>query len=664
MAALVVATATSGLLFPTAAGALPAVAADLTLDGDLTPTIAVGKTNQAVAPLDLTVTVGDTLSAGDQIRIFLDDSDGSTCAGGDTLSFTALPTVTVTGTATILSSLETSGGTCVNDVLRLNVTGSGSAAVAITGIAYSVGAGAEIGEVAVTSTFNGGASPAGTTTNAFISTVLPSGNNPPLGAMSVTGGSYVISPIVVAEQAVDAADLDVCLYPINGTLEDVPAPAPTVAVTGGSDTAAVTADTVNNSLLLDVTPSGPTSTSTFTISNVRVETDPLGGVVRMRIKAADDGTCDNSGGETLLTGEDTTIGFHAEVERFGGADRFSTAQILFEEGFSCADDVIIARADQFPDALAASYLAGQMGTGILLTNTNSVPAATFNALRNEGVNNVFLMGGTAAISAAVATQLDGTAAFDCGGGPEVPAATLTVQRIAGANRYETAELAAEFAGLGSAGDLDITPTDGIANAAPTAILTSGENFPDALAAGPLAFRGDNALGESLPLLLSQPGSVPPATLAGLINLGIVHVVVVGGTAAVSDAAVAQLTAAGYEVRRIAGTSRQATAVALATAMTTEWDYDPDDAVMGRGDDFADALAGGPFAGSSTGGHAPAAILLTGGPTSLSTTTAAFLSAWEAVIGQEWDELDVFGGTGAVSAAVVQAALDAGSLQTG
>jgi hypothetical protein len=148
-------------------------------------------------------------------------------------------------------------------------------------------------------------------------------------------------------------------------------------------------------------------------------------------------------------------------------------------------------------------------------------------------------------------------------------------------------------------------------------------------------------------------------LAALTNLGVVNVVVVGGTAAVSDAAVAQLTAAGYNVRRIAGTSRQATAAALATAMLTEWGYDDDDVSLAAGDSFPDALTGGAWAGSNG-----QAVLLTGSPTSLSAVTSAFLSDWERVVegSDELDDFDVFGGTAAVSAAVVQAALNAASLQ--
>jgi putative cell wall-binding protein len=420
----------------------------------------------------------------------------------------------------------------------------------------------------------------------------------------------------------------------------------------------LTTDTTGDFIFVDVTPSGPASTSTLTISGLRMETDNGSGVQTATVYADDNNTCNDGDGVQLSDG-DTTTGYVGQVDRYAGADRFTTAQIIFEDEFPCLNDVIIARADQFPDALAASYLAGQMSTGILLTNTGSVPAATLNALRNEGVNNVFLMGGTAAISEAVATQLDGTTAYTCGGGPEVPAATLSVQRIGGVDRFETAQNASEFAGLGAAGDLDITPTDGIANAATTAIVASGLNFPDALAAGPLAYAGDCCGGVSLPLLLTQTASVPAPTLAALTNLGVVNVVVVGGTAAVSDAAVAQLTAAGYNVRRIAGTSRQATAVALATAMITEWGYDNDDVSLAAGDRFPDALTGGAWAGSNG-----QAVLLTGSPTSLSTETSAFLSDWERVVEgvDELDDFDVFGGTAAVSAAVTQAALNAASLQ--
>jgi putative cell wall-binding protein len=146
-------------------------------------------------------------------------------------------------------------------------------------------------------------------------------------------------------------------------------------------------------------------------------------------------------------------------------------------------------------------------------------------------------------------------------------------------------------------------------------------------------------------------------MAALNNLGIVNVVVVGGTAVVSDAAVAQLTGAGYHVGRVAGTTRQATAALLALAMVSDWGYGDASTSLARGDNFPDSLTGSAWAG-----HNRQVILLTSSATALSGETATFLALWENVLQDEVDVFDVFGGTAAVSAAVVQAALDAASLQ--
>jgi putative cell wall-binding protein len=621
--------------------------------------IGQGKTGQAAAPLRLALAAGTTLTAGDQLLLTADDDSTpeDDCLAGDTVVFSALPTVTVTGTATLVASLETSGGTCGNDTLRLNVTGSGTATIDITGITYTTGAGADIGFVDITAELNAGAIAGSGETNAFVTSVLPTANVPAKGAAQLTGGSYVISPITLAEQSAGAADGDLCLAFTNLALAE-PVTQPTVAVAGGSDTATVLAEGVADSIFLDVTPSGPATASTFTISGIVLSTSTAGPQMVTIYEDDGDDECVNSTG--LLLSTEMVAGGVVGADRFGGADRFATAEILFEEQVDCVQNVVVARGDLFPDALAASYLAGHAHTGILLTNTNSVPASTLNGLRNEGVRNVYLMGGTAAISTAVETQLDGTQAYDCGGNP-VPAvpgpSTLTVQRIGGVDRFETAKLVAEHAGLDNDGRLDITPTDGVALEQDTAILASGLNFPDALAAGPLAYRGDDdgccPPGDPVPLLLSNTGSVPQATLDALVDLGTVNVIVTGGTAAVSDAAVAQLTAAGYHVRRIAGATRQATAGALATAMIDEWGFNDEGAALARGDNFADVLPGGPFAGS-----VDETIILTGSPTSLSADTTAFLSGWAAAFGSPLFFLEVLGGTSAITPAVVQAAIDA------
>ena len=61
-------------------------------------------------------------------------------------------------------------------------------------------------------------------------------------------------------------------------------------------------------------------------------------------------------------------------------------------------------------------------------------------------------------------------------------------------------------------------------------LASGENYPDALAAAPVA-----AL-VGAPLLLAEKDCVPASTLVELAHLGATNIVVLGGTNAVSEAA--------------------------------------------------------------------------------------------------------------------------------
>jgi putative cell wall-binding protein len=663
VAALAV-VALSSSVFVSTAGAAPATATEVTLTSPAQPLVGQGKAGQAAGPLALALDAGFTLTAGDQLLLTADDFNApeDDCLAGDTVAFSALPTVTVTGTATLVASLEASAVGCGNDTLRLNLTGSGTAAIAITGITYTTGAGADVGAVDVTATLNAAAIDGSGASNAFVTTTMVTANTPPKGAAMTPGGSYVISPIVVAEQSAAAADGDLCLA-IGGAIESVPLTQPTVAASIGSDTATALAEATGDTIFLDVAPSGPATATTFTISGLVLETGVVG-LLTVQVFADDgDDECVTDTGAPLTNGT-TTVGYVGSVERFGGADRFATAEIIFENQVSCVENAVIARGDQYPDALAAAYLAGQARTGILLTNTNSVPASTLNGLRNEGVRNVYLMGGTAAISSAVETQLDNAQAYDCGGVP-VPAvpgpSTLTVQRIGGVDRFETARLVAEYPGLDADGFLDITPTDGVDAQQPTAILASGLNFPDALAAGPLAYRGDLdgccPGPEPVPLLLTNPGSVPAATMDALVDLGTVNVIVAGGTTAVSDAAVAQLTAAGYHVRRIAGANRQATAVALTTAMIDEWGFRLEVTTLVRGDNFADVLPGGPFAGSAN-----ATIVLTGSPTDLSADTAAVLASWRARFTTAVTIFGVFGGTSAVSDAVVQAALDAASQQ--
>ncbi len=234
--------------------------------------------------------------------------------------------------------------------------------------------------------------------------------------------------------------------------------------------------------------------------------------------------------------------------RVGGLDRYATAAQVATATFPAGStrDIILASGENFPDGHAAAGLSGAVGAPILLTRKDELPATTANALAavfpGTAPRTVHILGGVDAVSAAVANQ--------------VAALGYTVNRIEGADRYSTA---AAIAAL----QVTIQPVGlTVVNSVPlrTAILVTGENFPDALSSGAPANAGRH------PVLLTRTGSLPPATADALANLRIQRVIIVGGEAAVSPAVAAAVTGLGIAVTRVGGADRGATAALLANAL--------------------------------------------------------------------------------------------------
>lgn len=311
------------------------------------------------------------------------------------------------------------------------------------------------------------------------------------------------------------------------------------------------------------------------------------------------------------------------ARRLAGEDRFATAQTIATTTFAGGSNVaIIASGANFPDALAASYLAGSLRAPVLLTRPDGVPAATASALQSLNVAGVTIVGGPEAVFASVETDLRGRG--------------YVVDRIFGANRYETARRIAETPPATSIGSLPGGPGR-------TAMVASGRNFPDALAAGPVS--ADAAY----PLLLTTPGALSTEASGALDTLAIKQVVLLGGEEAVSADVANAITAKGIAVRRVAGaagTGRAETAVALADLAVSALNFSTAHVNLARGDDFPDALSGGPH-----GAVDRSAILLTGSPTVLGPAAQGWLQKHAATMAA----IDVFGGPSAVSDETVQAA---------
>jgi putative cell wall-binding protein len=196
-----------------------------------------------------------------------------------------------------------------------------------------------------------------------------------------------------------------------------------------------------------------------------------------------------------------------DSRRIAGPDRYATAaQIAAEVGPSPTGQAVVASGEFFADAMAAGALsAGPDRLPVLLASMHDVPDVTMDALRQLGVTEIMMIGGTGILSAAVEQEL--------------AAAGLRVARFAGPDRFATsARVATDAFARISSGEVPL-------------VMAVGTAFADALAAGPLMAR----LGGVLLL-------VPPNDL-GLTPEGVRFVrdrlarlttpLLLGGTAAVN-----------------------------------------------------------------------------------------------------------------------------------
>jgi len=236
------------------------------------------------------------------------------------------------------------------------------------------------------------------------------------------------------------------------------------------------------------------------------------------------------------------------------------SQVAFEE----ADTVFIALGTNFPDALVAAAAGGYEDAPVLLTRSDSLPAETISELVRLKPSKAYIVGGTAVISPVVEQQ--------------VGLYAQSVERLAGANRYETSAAVSK----------EVFPSQS------AVFVALGENFPDALVAAAVA--GDNGG----PVLLTRRDHVPQATLDEIKRLSPGVIYVVGGPAAISETAVQELSAL-EPVTRLSGANRYETAAAVADQF---FGCGSSEVFLAYGGDFPDALVA-----AAAAGHVGSPVLL-------------------------------------------------------
>lgn len=320
--------------------------------------------------------------------------------------------------------------------------------------------------------------------------------------------------------------------------------------------------------------------------------------------------------------------------RIAGNNRYTTTIALANHGWpngaSTSNTVILATGAGYADALAAAPLAGRLDAPLLLLPPTGLTSEISGELRRlfSGRQNATLLvvGGEAAVSQSAVNAARQVLA--------AAGTTVTIDRLWGNDRYGTARAIAQRVG---------TPSQGAF--ARTAIVVSGENYPDALAVGALAAE------HGIPLLPVRPNSVPSDIESALQTLGIQNVTIVGGSAAVSPAVEQWLETNGYRRpgvadgslnvnTRLAGANRYNTALAVKRYSVAFGGLRDQTLFFATGRNWPDALALGPVAAR----QGNAAILIDGTEIGGSPTVANYLMSRRAT-----PPTCIFiGGTGAIS----------------
>lgn len=250
------------------------------------------------------------------------------------------------------------------------------------------------------------------------------------------------------------------------------------------------------------------------------------------------------------------------VIRLAGANRFETSAIIslfmFEDDE--AEAIVLVNGLDYPDALAAAPFASSVNAPILMVNGPAgifEPSVAAEIERIDSNHNadIYIIGGTGAVNETVIEQLK-----------QVGYENIT--RIYGDDRFETAvKVAKNIRGK------------------KIAFIANGYNYPDALGAGSAAALNNGVI------LFTGSDTLNEDTKEYLEHIAFDTVVILGGEGAITPEVEAEICELQDDVQRVQGSDRYVTCIALAEICFPKTDT----VVVATGQDFADALAGGPFA---------------------------------------------------------------------
>ncbi|WP_294684945.1 leucine-rich repeat protein [uncultured Finegoldia sp.] len=219
--------------------------------------------------------------------------------------------------------------------------------------------------------------------------------------------------------------------------------------------------------------------------------------------------------------------------RIAGRNRQLTAVEVSKALFEKADTVILTSSNKMVDALSSSPYGVGKNAPTLLVEKDSIMDEVLQEIKRLNPTQIIIAGGKTVISEKVEDQIK-----ELG---------IKQQRIAGADRFETAVKLGEQVRANSTNRKEI-------------ILVNGFNNIDALTAGSLASK------LNIPILLTQSDQLNETTKKAIKEWGIEKVTIIGGKTQVSETIKETLQNEGLKVDRLAGRTRVDTALEVAKAV--------------------------------------------------------------------------------------------------
>ncbi|HFL3558306.1 TPA: cell wall-binding repeat-containing protein [Clostridioides difficile] len=204
-----------------------------------------------------------------------------------------------------------------------------------------------------------------------------------------------------------------------------------------------------------------------------------------------------------------------------GSGRWETAIKISQAGWTKSENAVLVNDNSIADALSATPFAKAKDAPILLTQSNKLDSRTKAELKRLGVKNVYLIGGSIALSSEIEKQLN--------------AENINFERISGNSRYDTSLKLAE-------------KLDREKSISKIVVVNGEKGLADAVSVGAIAAQ------ENMPIILSDSENGTEVADNFIDSKDIAKSYVIGGTYSISSSVERSLPNA----TRIAGSSRSET----------------------------------------------------------------------------------------------------------